>query len=107
MSPCPGSEPGTVRLFYAVETEDGSPWRLPPEFLASLGSLRPDMPPRYRSDLPEGTRVRLRTDPADPTESHGEVTGIWCTTPFEPPKGYIVRIGEYVHCATPDEIDLL
>ncbi|MGX1541025.1 hypothetical protein [Streptomyces adustus] len=101
---------GDVVPRYAVETEDGSPWRLRPEFLTSRGGLHPDMPPRHRSDLPEGTRVRIRLEsdtPGATTEAVGEVTGSWVTTLLEPPKGYIVQVGEYSHCVTPQQTEVL
>ncbi|MEU6270984.1 hypothetical protein ABZ871_00955 [Streptomyces populi] len=101
---------GHVGPLYSVETEDGSPWRLRPEFLVSRGGLRPDMPPRCRSDLPEGTRVRIRSGSDTPgvtTEAVGEVAGIWWTTSLEPPKGYIVQVDEYPHCVTPQQIEVL
>lgn len=68
------------------------------------------MPPRYRGDLPEGTRVRIRLEPDVPgatTEAVGEVAGIWWETSLEPPKGYIVRVGEYSHCVTPQQTEVL
>ncbi|MFI0943765.1 hypothetical protein [Streptomyces sp. NPDC021020] len=92
-----------VAPLYTVETEDG-PWRLRPEFLTSLGGFRPGMPPRFRSDLPEGTRVRIRGGPSGAAPV-GEVTGLWWTTPFEPPKGYVVEVDGHCRCVTPDEID--
>ncbi|MFF4309650.1 hypothetical protein [Streptomyces sp. NPDC001507] len=101
---------GHVGPLYVVETEDGSPWRLRSEFLVSRGGLHSDMPPRYRSDLPEGTRVRIRLEPDTPgatREAVGEVTGIWWTTSLEPPKGYIVQVGEYSHCVTPQQTEVL
>ncbi|WP_037835740.1 hypothetical protein [Streptomyces sp. NRRL F-5650] len=101
---------GHVRPLYAVETEDGSPWRLRPEFLVSRGGLHPDMPPRYRSDLPEGTHVRIRLEsdkPGATMEAVGEVTGIWRTTCLEPPKGYMVQVGEHLHCVTPQQTEVL
>ncbi|MET7319388.1 hypothetical protein [Streptomyces sp. NPDC005549] len=100
---------GQVGPLYAVETEDGSPWRLRSEFLISRGGLHPDMPPRYRSDLPEGAPVRIRLErgPGATTEAVGEVTGIWRTTCLEPPKGYIVQVGEYSHCVTPQQTEVL
>ncbi|MFD7227548.1 hypothetical protein [Streptomyces sp. NPDC059881] len=101
---------GHVGPLYAVETEDGSPWRLRSEFLVSRGGLHPDMPPRYRSDLPEGTRVRIRLESdtsGATTEAVGEVAGIWGTTSLEPPKGYIVQVGEYSHCVTPQQTEVL
>ncbi|WP_329236905.1 hypothetical protein [Streptomyces canus] len=91
-------------------TEDGGPWRLRSEFLVSRGGLHPDMPPRYRSDLSEGTRVQVRLEsdtPGAATEAAGEVTGIWRTTFSEPPKGYIVRVGEYSHCVPPPQTEVL
>ncbi|MFD8251564.1 hypothetical protein [Streptomyces werraensis] len=100
---------GYVGPLYAVETEDGSPWRLRSEFLVSRGGLHFDMPPRYRSDLPESTRVRIRLEsdtPGTTTEAVGEVTGIWWTTYLEPPKGYIVQVGEYSHCVTPQQTEV-
>ncbi|GJF33839.1 hypothetical protein KNE206_65390 [Kitasatospora sp. NE20-6] len=101
---------GDVVPFYSVETEDGRPWCLRPEFLISRGRLHPDMPPRCRSDLPEGTRVRIRIEsdsPSGTTEAVGKVTDIWWTTSLEPPKGYIVEVGEYVHCVTPEQVEVL
>ncbi|MEV7355506.1 hypothetical protein [Kitasatospora sp. NPDC091276] len=99
-----------VGPLYTVETEDGSPWRLRPEFLASRGGLHPGMPPRYRSDLPEGTRVRIRTEsdtPGATADAVGEVTGIWWTTSLEPPKGYVVQVGEESHCVAPQQTEVL
>ncbi|MGW3284764.1 hypothetical protein ACWDR3_08985 [Streptomyces sp. NPDC001002] len=101
---------GHVVPLYSVETEDGSPWRLRSEFLISRGGLRPDMPPRYRSDLPEGTRVRIRLEsdtPGAATEAVGEVAWIWRTTCLEPPKGYIVQVGEDIHCVLPHQTEIL
>ncbi|MFG2820159.1 hypothetical protein ACGFX4_12095 [Kitasatospora sp. NPDC048365] len=101
---------GTVGPRYSVETEDGSPWGLRPEFLVSRGGLRPGMPPRYRSDLPDGTRVRVRLEPdaaGGPTEAVGEVTGLWWTASLEPPKGYTVQVGDYSYCVTPEQTEVL
>ncbi|MFF0412250.1 hypothetical protein ACFYUY_17675 [Kitasatospora sp. NPDC004745] len=105
--------PGPV---YSVETEDGSPWRLRPEFLSSLGRLHPGMPPRHRSDLPEGTRVRIRDEPerpGGPAEAVeavgriGRITGLWWTTALEPPKGYTVDVDGCSRSVTPQEIEVL
>ncbi|MFD7875263.1 hypothetical protein ACFV5G_14355 [Streptomyces sp. NPDC059766] len=101
---------GNVAPLYSVETEDGSPWRLRPEFLVSRGGLHPDMPPRCRSDLPEGTRVRIRLEsdtPGATTDAVGEVSGLWWTTPLEPPKGYVVQVGGFSHCVTPQQTEVL
>ncbi|WP_157531880.1 hypothetical protein [Kitasatospora sp. Root107] len=101
---------GHVGPIYSVETEDGSPWGLRPEFLIPRGRLQPDMPPRYRSDLPDGTRVRIRTEsdsPSETTEAVGEVAGIWWTTSLEPPKGYIVQVGDHEYCVTPEQAEVL
>ncbi|GGL87147.1 hypothetical protein GCM10010095_84880 [Streptomyces anthocyanicus] len=101
---------GHVGPLYTVETEDGSSWRLRPESLLSRGGLHPDMPPRYRSDLPEGTRVRIRLEsdtPGATTEAVGEVTGIWWTTSLESPKSYIVQVGEHSHCVTPQQTEVI
>ncbi|MFE2415188.1 hypothetical protein ACFXDE_43405 [Kitasatospora sp. NPDC059408] len=106
----PDERDGRVGPLYSVETEDGSSWRLRPEFLVSRGGLHPGMPPRYRSDLPEGTRVRIRMEsdaPGATADAVGEVTGIWWTTSLEPPKGYIVQVGEYSHCVTPQQTEVL
>ncbi|KQV08736.1 hypothetical protein ASC99_36445 [Kitasatospora sp. Root107] len=68
------------------------------------------MPPRYRSDLPDGTRVRIRTEsdsPSETTEAVGEVAGIWWTTSLEPPKGYIVQVGDHEYCVTPEQAEVL
>ncbi|MGW3230032.1 hypothetical protein [Kitasatospora sp. NPDC001095] len=100
---------GYVGPFYSVETEDGRPWGLRPEFLVSRGGLHPGMPPRYRSDLPEGTRVRIRIESDSPGETTavGEITGIWWTTSLEPPKGYTVEVGEYSYCVTPGQAEVI
>ncbi|MFJ9697069.1 hypothetical protein [Kitasatospora sp. NPDC101183] len=87
---------------YSVETDDGSPWRLRPEFLAGTGQLHPGMTPRHRSDLPDGTRVRITAGGLI-----GEVTGIWHESALEPPKGYVVEVDEETHCVLPDEIEIL
>ncbi|MET9181061.1 hypothetical protein ACIGXI_02585 [Kitasatospora aureofaciens] len=95
---------------YGVVTEDGSPWRLGPEFLAALGGCRTDLPPRYRSDLPEGTRVRILAGPAPeggPAGAVGRVTGLWWESALEPPMGYTVEVGDYTHCVTPEQVELL
>ncbi|MER7847059.1 hypothetical protein ABTZ03_24265 [Kitasatospora sp. NPDC096077] len=95
---------------YEVETEDGSPWRLRPEFLTALGGRRTDLPPRFRSDLPEGTRVRITVGPAvegGPTVMVGVVTGLWSESALEPPRGYTVEVGEDTHCVTPEQVQPL
>jgi hypothetical protein len=93
-------EQDSVGPVYLVEADDGSPWRVRPQFLVSQRRHRPDMPPRVRGDLPEGTRVRV-------AEAVGEVTGVWRTTFLEPPKGYIVRVGERVLTVAPHEVEVL
>ncbi|GHH76115.1 hypothetical protein GCM10018781_46570 [Kitasatospora indigofera] len=103
----PDSRSGPV---YSVEAEDGSPWALGPEFLRSRGELHPAMPPRSRSDLPEGTRVRIRPYaglPAGTAEAVGEVTGLWWTTSLEPPKGYTVQVGDSSFHVTPQQTEVL
>lgn len=109
---------------YRVVTEDGSPWRLRPEFLTGLGGAPADLPPRYRSDLPEGTRVRIPVDPAtvDPAPEGGPtgavphagsvtavgvVTGLWWQSLLEPPTGYTVEAGGSTHCVTPEQVEPL
>ncbi|MFD7450475.1 hypothetical protein [Kitasatospora sp. NPDC059827] len=120
---------GRLGPVYGVVTEDGSPWRLRPEFLRALGGEPADLPPRHRGDLPEGTRVRIPVDPApeggptgagttgagpagsvagsSPVTAVGEVTGLWWESRLEPPKGYTVEVGDRTHCVTPDQVERL
>lgn len=96
---------GHVGSLYAVETEDGSPRGGGRSSWSPGEDLHPDMPPRCRSDLPEGTRVRIRFEsdtPGATTEAVGEITGIWWTTSLEPAKGYIVQVGESPMVVLPD-----